>query len=175
MSFRSTTILAIQKNGKTAIAGDGQVSLGHTVFKSNAKKIRRLGKDKILAGFAGAAADAFSLFDKFEKKLEEYHNMKKAAVELAKDWRTDRILRNLDAMLIVADKENLLILSGNGDILEPEDGIAAIGSGGNYAYAAAKALVENTHLSAKEIAEKALHIAGEICIYTNTNISVDEL
>jgi len=175
MSFRATTILAIQKNGKTAIAGDGQVSLGHTVFKSNAKKIRRLGNGKILTGFAGAAADAFTLFDKFEKKLEEHINMKKAAVELAKDWRTDRVLRNLDAMLIVADADNLLILSGNGDILEPGDGIAAIGSGGTYAYAAAKALSENTDLSARDIVEKALHIAGEICIYTNTNISVDEL
>lgn len=176
MSFRATTILAIQKNGKTAIAGDGQVTLGNTVFKSNAKKIRRLGDGNILAGFAGAAADAFSLFDKFENKLDEHgKNMKKSAVELAKDWRTDKVLRNLDAMLIVADEKDLLILSGNGDVLEPTDGIAAIGSGGNYAYAAAKALVENTDLEPKEIVEKALNIAGEICIYTNTNISVDSL
>lgn len=176
MSFRATTILAVKKDGKTAIAGDGQVTLGHTVFKSNAKKIRRLGNGKIIAGFAGAAADAFSLFDKFENKLDEHgSNMKKAAVELAKDWRTDKVLRNLDAMLIVADENNLLILSGNGDVLEPTDNIAAIGSGGNYAYAAAKALVENTSLSAEEIAQKALNIAGEICIYTNTNISVDVL
>lgn len=176
MSFRATTILAVKKDGKTAIAGDGQVTLGHTVFKNNAKKIRRLGNGKILAGFAGAAADAFSLFDKFENKLDEHgSNMKKAAVELAKDWRTDKVLRNLDAMLIVADENSLLILSGNGDVLEPTDDIAAIGSGGNYAYAAAKALAENTDLSAKEIVEKALNIAGEICIYTNRNISVDEL
>lgn len=176
MSFRATTILAIQKNGKTAIAGDGQVTLGNTVFKSNAKKIRRLGDGNILAGFAGAAADAFSLFDKFENKLDEHgKNMKKSAVELAKDWRTDKVLKNLDAMLIVADEKDLLILSGNGDVLEPTDGIAAIGSGGNYAYAAAKALVENTDLEPKEIVEKALNIAGEICIYTNTNISVDSL
>ncbi len=176
MSFRATTILAIQKNGKTAIAGDGQVTLGHTVFKSNAKKIRRLGDGKILAGFAGAAADAFSLFDKFEKKLDEHgKNMKKAAVELAKDWRADKVLRNLDAMLIVADKEDLLILSGTGDVLEPSEGIAAIGSGGNYAYSAARALVENTNMEPKEIVEKALKIAGEVCIYTNTNISVDSL
>lgn len=176
MELRSTTILAVKKDNEIAIAGDGQVTLGHTVFKSSAKKIRTLYDGKIIAGFAGAAADAFSLFDKFENKLDEHAgNLKKAAVELAKLWRSDKILRNLDAMLIVADKENLLILSGNGDVLEPDDNIAAIGSGGNYAYSAAKALYKHSNLSAEEIAKEGLLIAGEICIYTNTNISVEKL
>ncbi len=169
--FKATTILAVKRNGKTAIAGDGQVTLGSTVVKGKAKKVRKMYENKIIAGFAGAAADAFSLFDKFENKLEEFQgNLKRASVELAKDWRTDKILRRLEAMLIVADKSDLLIISGNGDILEPDEGIAAIGSGGNYAYAAAKALYENTELNADEIAVKGLKIAADICIYTNENI-----
>lgn len=176
MSFRATTILAVRKDGKTAIAGDGQVTLGNTIFKSTAKKIRKLDKRGIVAGFAGAAADAFALFDRFENKLDEHGgNLKKACVELAKDWRSDKVLKNLDAMLIVADQNDLLILSGTGDVLEPDDNIAAIGSGGTYAYAAAKALYKHTNLSAAEIVKEALTIAGEICIYTNTNITVEEL
>lgn len=175
-SFKATTIVAVSKNGKVAIAGDGQVTLGSTVVKSGAKKVRKVYNDTILTGFAGAAADAFSLFDKFENKLEEHQgNLKKASVELAKDWRTDKILRKLEAMLIVADKNDLLIISGTGDILEPDEGIASIGSGGNFAYAAAKALYKHTNLEAKEIAAEALKIAGEICIYTNLNITVEEL
>lgn len=174
--MKATTILAIRKDGKTAIAGDGQVTLGATVVKNGAKKIRRLYNDTIVAGFAGAAADAFSLFDKFENKLEEYQgNLKKAAVELAKDWRTDKVLRRLEAMLVAADKDDLLIISGTGDILEPDEPIAAIGSGGNYAYSAAKALYKHTSMSAREIAEESMKIAGDICIYTNHNISVEEL
>lgn len=174
--FRATTILAVKKDGKVAIAGDGQVTMGATIAKSNAKKIRKLYNDTILAGFAGAAADAFSLFDKFENKLEEHQgNLKRAAVELAKDWRTDKILRKLEAMLIVANNENILIVSGTGDILEPDDGIAAIGSGGNYAYSAAKALCAHTELSAEKIVEEGLKIASEICIYTNSNIKVEVL
>lgn len=175
-SFRATTIVAVVKNGKVAIAGDGQVTLGSTVVKSGAKKVRKIYNDTILTGFAGAAADAFSLFDKFENKLEEFQgNLKKASVELAKDWRTDKILRKLEAMLIVADKNDLLIISGTGDILEPDEGIAAIGSGGNFAYSAAKALYKHTDMEAKDIAYEALKIAGEICIYTNSNITVEEL
>lgn len=174
--FMATTILAVRKNGKTAIAGDGQVTLGSTVVKSGAKKIRRLYNDTIVAGFAGAAADAFSLFDKFENKLDEFQgNMKKAAVELAKDWRTDKVLRRLEAMLIVANKDDLLIISGTGDILEPDEPIAAIGSGGNFAYSAAKALYKHTTMESREIVEESLKIAGEICIYTNNNISVEEI
>jgi len=165
-----------KKDGKTAIVGDGQVTLGHTVFKSGAKKIRKIEDKGILAGFAGTAADAFTLFDKFEKKLDEHGgNLRKACVELAKDWRSDKVLRTLDAMLIVADKNDLLILSGTGDVLEPDDNIAAIGSGGTYALSAAKALYRHTELSASEIVREAMQIAGEICIYTNTNISVEEL
>lgn len=176
MSFHATTILAVKKDGQTAIAGDGQVTLGHTVFKSKAKKIRKLEDRGIIAGFAGTAADAFTLFDKFEKKLDEHGgNLKKACVELTKDWRNDKVLRNLDAMLIVADKNDLLILSGTGDVLEPDDNIAAIGSGGTYALSAAKALCKHSNLSAKEIVKEAMLIAGEICIYTNTNIVVEEL
>lgn len=176
MSFHATTILAVKKDGQTAIAGDGQVTLGNTVFKSKAKKIRKLEDRGIIAGFAGTAADAFTLFDKFEKKLDEHGgNLKKACVELTKDWRNDKVLRNLDAMLIVADKDDLLILSGTGDVLEPDDNIAAIGSGGTYALSAAKALCRHSNLSAKEIVKEAMLIAGEICIYTNTNISIEEL
>ena len=175
MSFHATTILAVRKNGKLAIAGDGQVTLGHTVFKSTARKIRKIEDKGILAGFAGTATDAFALFDRFEKKLDEHAgNMKKACVELAKDWRNDKILKNLDAMLIVGDKDNLLILSGTGDVLEPDDDIAAIGSGGTYALSAAKALYKHTNKEAKDIVKEAMQIAGEICIYTNTNISVEE-
>lgn len=172
--IKATTIIAVKKDGKVALAGDGQVTFGEVVFKSNAKKIRRIGNYNILAGFAGAAADAFALMDKFENKLDEFGgNLKKASVELAKDWRTDKALRVLDAMLIVADKNTILILSGNGDVIEPDSDVAAIGSGGNYAYAAAKAMLKHTELSAEEIAIEAMDIAGELCIYTNQNIVYD--
>lgn len=172
--IKATTIIAVKKDGKVALAGDGQVTFGEVVFKSNAKKIRRIGNYNILAGFAGAAADAFALMDKFENKLDEFGgNLKKASVELAKDWRTDKALRVLDAMLIVADKNMILILSGNGDAIEPDGDVAAIGSGGNYAYAAAKAMLKHTELSAEEIAVEAMEIAGELCIYTNQNIVYD--
>ena len=175
MKFRSTTILAIKDGDKVAIAGDGQVTFGDTIFKNKAKKIRKFYNNSILAGFAGAAADAFALFDKFENKLDEYGgNLKKASVELAKEWRSDKALRELDAMLIVADKNNLLVLSGTGDVLETDDDIAAIGSGGAYAYAAAKALKRHTKLEPHEVVRESLQIAGEICIYTNTNISVEK-
>ena len=172
--IRATTIIAVKKDGKVAVAGDGQVTFGEVVFKSNAKKI---GNYEVLAGFAGAAADAFALMDKFENKLDEFGgNLKKASVELAKDWRTDKALRVLDAMLIVADKNMILILSGNGDVIEPDGDVAAIGSGGNYAYAAARALVRNNkEMSAEEIAVEAMNIAGEMCIYTNLNIVYDVL
>jgi len=174
--FHGTTVLCVRKNGKTAIGGDGQVTLGQTVLKHNAKKIRKMYNNTVLAGFAGATADAFTLFEKFEGKLETYRgNIARAAVELAKDWRTDKILRRLEALLIVADRDHSFILSGNGDVIEPEEGIAAIGSGGAYAQAAAKALFENTQLSAREIVEKSMKIAGNICIYTNENINIEEL
>ncbi|MCS5421027.1 MULTISPECIES: ATP-dependent protease subunit HslV [Psychrilyobacter] len=176
MKFRATTILAVKDGDRVAIAGDGQVTFGDTVFKNKAKKIRKFYNNSILAGFAGAAADAFALFDKFENKLDEYGgNLKKASVELAKEWRSDKALRELDAMLIVADKNNLLVLSGTGDVLETDDDIAAIGSGGTYAYAAAKALKRHTQLDPHEVVRESLQIAGEICIYTNTNISVEKL
>lgn len=176
MKFRATTILAVKKGDKVAIAGDGQVTFGDTVFKNKANKIRKFYNGSILAGFAGTAADAFALFDKFENKLDEYGgNLKKASVELAKEWRSDKALRELDAMLIVADKNNLLVLSGTGDVLETDDDIAAIGSGGTYAYAAAKALKRHTDLEPHEIVRASLQIAGEICIYTNTNISMEKL
>ncbi|UJF24047.1 ATP-dependent protease subunit HslV [Suttonella sp. R2A3] len=172
----STTILSVRRGSHVAIAGDGQVSLGDTVMKSNARKVRRLYHNKILAGFAGGTADAFTLFERFEAKLEEQDGqLLRAAVELAKDWRTDRALRRLEAMLIVADRETTLILSGNGDVVEPEDSIAAIGSGGMYALSAARALYHNTEMNSRDIAEKSLHIAGDICVYTNHNIIVDEL
>lgn len=166
-----------KKDGKVAVAGDGQVTFGEVVFKGNAKKIRKIGDYEVLAGFAGAAADAFALMDKFENKLDEFGgNLKKASVELAKDWRTDKALRVLDAMLIVADKNMILILSGNGDVIEPDGDVAAIGSGGNYAYAAARALIRNNKdMSAEEIAVEAMEIAGEMCIYTNLNIVYDVL
>jgi ATP-dependent HslUV protease subunit HslV len=171
-----TTILAVQRNGKTAIAGDGQVTVGATVMKHNAKKVRKMYNDKILAGFAGATADAFTLFEKFEAKLDQYHgNLTRAAVELAKDWRTDKVLRRLEALMIVADNERAFILSGNGDVIEPENGISAIGSGGPYALAAARALVDHTTLDTRSIVEEAMKIAAEICIYTNNVITIEEL
>jgi len=175
-TMHATTILAVRRNGKTAIAGDGQVTVGTTVMKHNAKKVRKMYNDKVLAGFAGATADAFTLFEKFEAKLEQFHgNLTRAAVELAKDWRTDKVLRRLEALMIVADRERSFILSGNGDVIEPENGIAAIGSGGPYALAAARALVDHTNLEARAIVEESLKIAGEICIYTNSEITVEEL
>jgi ATP-dependent HslUV protease subunit HslV len=174
--FHSTTILAVRHRDAAVLAGDGQVTFGQTVVKHNAKKIRRLYNDRILAGFAGSAADSFALFSRFEAKLEQYRgNLERSAVELAKDWRTDRILRRLEAMLIVLDKSSTFLLSGNGDLIEPDDGIVAIGSGGPYAHAAAKALAANTDLGARAIAEKAMAIAGDICIYTNAQIAVEEL
>jgi ATP-dependent HslUV protease subunit HslV len=174
--FHSTTILAIRHRGKAVLAGDGQVTFGQTVVKQGARKIRRLYNDRVLAGFAGSAADSFALFSRFESKLEQYRgNLERSAVELAKDWRSDRILRRLEAMLIVLDKTSTFLLSGTGDLIEPDDGIVAIGSGGPYALAAAKALANNTDLEARAIAEKAMTIAGEICIYTNANIVLEEL
>jgi ATP-dependent HslUV protease subunit HslV len=174
--FHATTILCVRKNGKVAIGGDGQVTLGNTVMKQNAKKIRRMYNDSVVAGFAGATADAFTLFEKFEGKLESYRgNITRAAVELAKDWRTDRMLRRLEALLVIADREHTFIISGTGDVIEPEDGIAAIGSGGAFAQAAARALYDNTELNAEEIIKKAMKIASDICIYTNDNITIEEL
>jgi ATP-dependent HslUV protease subunit HslV len=172
---RSTTILGVRRNGRVALGGDGQVTVGQTVMKSNAQKVRTLHGGKLLAGFAGAAADAFTLFEKFEEKLERYPgNLQRAAVELAKDWRSDRVLRRLEALLAVTDKEHGFIISGTGDIIEPDDGILAIGSGGSYALAAARALVENTDLPPREIVQRGLEIAAEICVYTNANITVLE-
>lgn len=174
--FHSTTILAVRHRGRSVLAGDGQVTLGQTVMKQSAKKIRRLYNDRILAGFAGSAADSFSLFARFESKLEQYRgNLERSVVELAKDWRSDRILRRLEAMLIVLDKDDTYLLSGTGDLIEPDDGIVAIGSGGPYALAAARALAANTELDARAIAQKSMQIAGDICIYTNTNIAIEEL
>lgn len=174
--FHGTTILCVRRDGKVAIGSDGQVTVGNTILKHNAKKIRKMYNNKILAGFAGATADAFTLFEKFESKLEAYRgNITRAAVELAKDWRTDKVLRRLEALLIVADAENTFILSGTGDVIDPEAGIAAIGSGGPYAQAAARALYENTELSSVDIVKKAMDIAADICIYSNKNISIEEL
>ncbi len=174
--FEGTTILCVRRNGKVAMAGDGQVTMGNTVLKQNARKTRKMYEEKILAGFSGATADAFTLFEKFEGKIQSYRgNITRAAVELAKDWRTDKILRRLEALLIVADGEHTFIISGTGDVIEPEAGIAAIGSGGPYAQAAAVALFENTELDARSIAERAMKIAADICIYTNTEISVEIL
>lgn len=174
--IRSTTILGVKHKGSIAIAGDGQVSMGHTIIKHNAKKIRRIYQDKIVIGFAGATADAITLYEKFEGKLEQYRgNLTRAAVELAKDWRTDRMLRRLEALLVAADKDTLLTISGSGDVIEPDDGIIGIGSGGPYAAAAAKALIRHSNLSAKEIAETAVHIASDICVYTNPKIVCEEL
>jgi ATP-dependent HslUV protease subunit HslV len=176
MELTATTILGVRKDGKTAIGGDGQVTLGNTIFKRNTNKIRKLYNDKIVAGFAGSAADAFTLFERFEEKLERFSgNLPKAAVELAKDWRMDRYLRRLEAMLAVMDKEHVLIISGNGDVIEPDDGIVAIGSGGSYALAAARALVLHTELPVKKIVEESLKIASDICIYTNDNLTIVEL
>jgi ATP-dependent HslUV protease subunit HslV len=174
--LHSTTILAVRHRDRSVMAGDGQVTFGQTVVKQNARKIRRLYNDRILAGFAGSAADSFALFARFESKLEQYRgNVERSAVELAKDWRTDRVLRRLEAMLIVLDRHVTFLLSGTGDLIEPDDGIAAIGSGGPYALAAAKALAQNTDLDARAIAEQAMAIAGGICIYTNGNIAIEEL
>lgn len=174
--YKGTTILSVRRNGKVVIAGDGQVSLGQTVIKGNARKVRRLYDDKVLAGFAGGTADAFALFERFEAQLEKYQGqLLRAAVELAKDWRTERALRRLEAMLVVADTKASLVITGNGDVMEPEDGILAIGSGGSFAQSAAKALFENTDMDAREIAEKSLAIAGDICVYTNHNRTIEEL
>ena len=174
--IRSTTVICVRRGDKVVMAADGQVSLGSTVMKSSAKKIRRLYNDKVLAGFAGSTADAFSLFSRFEAKLEQYAgNLGRSAVELAKDWRTDKMLRQLEALLIVADPQTTLMLSGTGDVIDPDEGIMTIGSGGPYALAAARALMANTDMGAREIAEKSLKIAGEICIYTNDHITVEEL
>ena len=174
--FKGTTILCVRRDGKVAIGGDGQVTMGNTVLKHNARKIRRMYSEKVIAGFSGATADAFTLFEKFEGKLEAYRgNITRAAVELAKDWRTDKILRRLEALLIIADIEHTFIISGTGDVIEPDDGIAAIGSGGPYAQAAARALSGNTGLSARDVVEKAMKIASDICIYTNENINIEEL
>jgi len=174
--FEGTTILSVRRGGKVVIGGDGQVTLGNTVMKGNARKVRRLYHDKVIAGFAGATADAFTLFEHFEGKLEKHRgNLTRAAVEMAKDWRTDRMLRRLEAMLLVADRDATLVITGNGDVLEPEDGIGAIGSGGSYAQSAAKALQENTELSPTEIVKKALTIAGELCIYTNLSLTIETL
>lgn len=174
--YRGTTILSVRRGNQVVIGGDGQVTLGNTVMKGNAKKVRRLYKDKIIAGFAGGTADAFTLFERFERKLDMHQgNLVRAAVELAKDWRTDRILRRLEALLAVADSKASLIITGNGDVIEPEEGLIAIGSGGPFAQSAARALMQNTDLSAREIVEKSLTIAGEICIYTNHNLTIEEL
>lgn len=173
---RSTTVLCVRRGDSVVMAADGQVTLGHAVMKHSAKKIRKLYQDKVLAGFAGSTADAFSLFGRFEGKLEQYAgNLGRAAVELAKEWRTDRMLRHLEALLIVCDASATFVLSGNGDVIEPEEGIIAIGSGGSFALAAARALVENTEMPAREIAEKSLRIAGQICIYTNDQLTIEEL
>jgi ATP-dependent HslUV protease subunit HslV len=175
-SIHATTIICVRKDGKVAIASDGQVTLGETVIKHGAKKIRRLYNDKILAGFAGSSADSFALFARFEAKLEQFHgNLSRAAVELAKDWRTDRSLRHLEAVMIVADEKNTFLISGTGDLIEPDDGIIGIGSGGAFALAAARAMNKFTNLSAKEIAVEAMQIAGKICIFTNESISIEEL
>jgi len=174
--IHGTTICAVKKDGKIAIAGDGQVTFENTIMKSQARKVRRLYDDKVLMGFAGSVADAQALSDKFESKLREAHgNLKRAVIEFAKEWRTDRILRRLEALMIIGNEEYLLVLSGSGEVIEPDEGIAAIGSGGPYAAAAAKALARNTDLSPRQIVEQALNIAAEICVYTNTNITVDEL
>lgn len=174
--FDGTTILAVRRDGQVAIAGDGQVSMGNTLFKGNARKVRRLYDEKVLAGFAGGTADAFTLFERFESKLAQHSGqLVKSAVDMAKDWRTDRALRRLEALLLVADKTATLMLSGNGDVMEPEFGCMAIGSGGSYAQAAARALIENTNMGAAEIAEKSLHIAADTCVFTNHHITVEVL
>ncbi|HEY7164972.1 MAG TPA: ATP-dependent protease subunit HslV [Candidatus Binatia bacterium] len=174
--FEGTTILALRHGGKTVMVGDGQVSLGQTVMKHSARKVRKLYNNKILVGFAGATADAFTLFEKFEAKLEQFNgNLKRAAVELAKDWRTDRILRRLEALMVIADAEDLLVISGSGDVVEPDDQLIAIGSGGNFALAAARALVKHSQLDARAIAEEAMRIAAGLCVYTNDQLTFEEL
>ncbi len=173
--FHGTTILAVRRGPIIAMGGDGQVTMGHTVMKGNARKVRRLYNDKVLAGFAGGTADAFTLFERFEGKLEKFGNLTRAAIEIAKDWRTDRFLRRLEALLCVADAEKSFVISGNGDVIEPEHALMAIGSGGPFAQAAARALLENTQLQPREIVEKALDIAADICIYTNRNLVIEEL
>lgn len=174
--FHGTTIIAVRRGNSVVIGGDGQVTQGNTVLKGNARKVRRLFKDEVLAGFAGGTADAFTLFERFEAKLDKHHgNLTRAAVELAKDWRTDRMLRRLEALLAVADKTASLIITGNGDVIEPEEGLIAIGSGGPFAQAAARALLDNTELSARDIVERSLNIAADICIYTNRNLTIEEL
>ena len=173
---RSTTVLSVRRNGKVVMAGDGQVTLGEGVVKHSARKIRRIYQDKILAGFAGSTADAFALFSRFESKLEQYHgNLGRAAVELAKEWRTDKMLRQLEALLLVADANQSFLISGRGDVIEPDDSVAAVGSGGPYAQAAAEALIQHTDLPARKIAEEAMRIAGKMCIYTNDKVTVEEL
>ena len=173
---RSTTVLSVRRDGKVVMAGDGQVTLGEGVIKHSARKIRRLYQDKILAGFAGSTADAFALFSRFESKLEQYHgNLGRAAVELAKDWRTDKMLRQLEAMLLVSDANQTFLLSGHGDVIEPDEAVAAVGSGGPYAMAAAEALIQHTNLPARKIAEEAMRIAGKMCIYTNDKVTIEEL
>ncbi len=174
--YRGTTILSVRRDGQVVIGGDGQVTLGNTVMKGNARKVRRLHNDQVIAGFAGGTADAFTLFERFEAKLQEHNGqLVRAAVEMAKDWRTDRMLRRLEALLAVADKETSLIITGNGDVIEPEDNLIAIGSGGPFAQSAARALLDNSALNAREIVEKSLTIAGDICIYTNNNLTIEEL
>jgi ATP-dependent HslUV protease subunit HslV len=175
ITFHATTIVSARRNGVVAIGGDGQVSMGNTVMKSNARKVRRLYDGKVLAGFAGGTADAFTLFERFEAKLQQYGNLTRAAIELAKDWRTDRSLRRLEALLCVADVKTSFIISGNGDVIEPQDDIMAIGSGGPYAQAAAQALIQNTELDARTVVEKALNIAADICVFTNRNLTIEEL
>lgn len=174
--FRGTTVVCLRRNGQTVIGGDGQVTLGQTVLKGNARKVRRLYKNRVLAGFAGGTADAFTLFERFEAKLDAYSgHLMRAAVELAKDWRTDRALRRLEALLAVADKDTSLLITGNGDVVEPEDGLIAMGSGGPYAQAAARAMLETTELAARDIVEHSLRIAADICIYTNSNLTIEVL
>ncbi|HJP03430.1 MAG: HslU--HslV peptidase proteolytic subunit [Chromatiales bacterium] len=173
--YRGTTIVSVRRNGVVALAGDGQVSMGNTIMKGNARKVRRLAGGRVLAGFAGGTADAFTLFELFEGKLEQYGNLTRAAIELAKDWRTDRRLRRLEALLCVADSEESLIISGNGDVIEPEDDLMAIGSGGPFAQSAARALLDNTELNAEEIVTKALGIAASVCVFTNENVVVESL
>jgi ATP-dependent HslUV protease, peptidase subunit HslV len=174
--IRSTTVICVRRDGKVVMAGDGQVTMNNEVIKSSAKKLRRLYNDKILAGFAGSTADAFALFSRFETKLEQFNgNLSRAVVELAREWRTDRVLRHLEALLLVADASNTYLVSGNGDVIEPDEGIAAIGSGGPFALSAATALIRNTKLSARHIAEQAMEIAGKMCIYTNDKVTYEEL
>lgn len=173
--FHGTTIVTVRRGGKVAVGGDGQVTLGNTIMKGNARKVRRLNDGKVIAGFAGGTADAFTLFELFEAKLDQYNNLARAAIELAKDWRTNRMLRRLEALLCVADKDQSLLISGTGDVIEPEEDLLAIGSGGAYAQAAALAMLETTELGAREIVEQSLRIAGRICIYTNQSITIEEL